>query len=254
VNWIINTRNVWCAAGVAWVSALGLTQAAPGAFLKLEGVKGEVAEASHPEWIRVHSLQWGVLAGGATNAPRLTGLQLVKPLDKASPLLYRACATGKHFPQATLDLVREMPRRVRYYRITLEDVIVSGCQSNGSAEESPMEQVGMVFGRMSWTYHEYARDGVPLGEVAAFWDVLANTGGLETKPAMRVSGTPASAGGEVTLAFPGVSGVTYRVLGAPDPAGPYLEVSRVTAEVTGPLSLSAPVSGPGRFFQVEEVP
>lgn len=236
---------------------LSRTQAAVDVFLEIPGVPGESTHSAHSKWINLESLDWGLRAATATNGPSASALTLGKRVDSASPLLYEACASGRHFPKATIDLVRTIERRARYYRITLEDVLVSSCRSQSAADASdqpPAEEVRLSFARVSWSYTEFSPEGAPGTETTAYWDQQTGTGGSSSRDAIRVSGAPVAGGGAMNLAFPGLQGRVYRVLGSDDPAGPYVEISRFTADTDGSVVHQAPIVGGRQFFVIEEVP
>ena len=78
-------------------------------FAKLGDIKGESLDDKHKDEIEVLSWSWGV-----TNAVTLAGtgagqgkahfgdLSLTHKIDKASPVLMQACATGVHLKEATI--------------------------------------------------------------------------------------------------------------------------------------------------------
>ena len=76
-------------------------------FMQYEGVDGDATAAGHEKWIEIQSCQWatpparrvrgrrrppGSPSGGAGR------VNLVRKVDKASPLLSRAATTGKVVP------------------------------------------------------------------------------------------------------------------------------------------------------------
>jgi type VI secretion system secreted protein Hcp len=69
-------------------------------FAKIGDIKGESLDAKHKDEIEVLSFSWGVTTTGATatggggGAGKATfqDLSIVHKIDKASPLLMRACA------------------------------------------------------------------------------------------------------------------------------------------------------------------
>jgi type VI secretion system secreted protein Hcp len=71
-------------------------------FAKLGDIKGESFDDKHKDEIEILSWSWGVTstasavkAGGAgAGRPSFQDLSLTHKIDKASPLLLKACATG----------------------------------------------------------------------------------------------------------------------------------------------------------------
>jgi type VI secretion system secreted protein Hcp len=235
------------------VSALS-THAAFDAFLKIEGVPGESTDASHAGWIRVDSLQFGLTGGSALAPTQLAPLTLRKRIDKASPLLAKACATGQHIAQAKLELIRTTPKRTRFYQITLEDVLVTSASSFGVTDDNSLpETIQLAAGQWSWAYTEFELDGRPIQDLESYWDVLRGVGDGSVTPALSASGTQTAAG-ELTLSFPAKPGVAYRILGAADLTGDLVEVQRLEPGDGGETSITLPAVGPSRFFVVEELP
>src|SRR6266481_1637831 len=79
-------------------------------FAKLGDIKGESLDSKHKDEIEVLSFSWGVtnpgrvISGGGGGAGKATfqDLSIVHKIDKASPVLMRACATGQHLKEATI--------------------------------------------------------------------------------------------------------------------------------------------------------
>ncbi|MBA2932122.1 hypothetical protein G9Q86_26630 [Pseudomonas sp. CCUG 57209] len=102
-------------------------------FLKLGDIKGESQDLAHRDEIDITNWGWGLSqtgsmhsgTGGGSGKADFTNLNLTKPLDKSSPNLMMACATGKHYPEAKL-VVRKAggTSPVEYLVITLKEVMV----------------------------------------------------------------------------------------------------------------------------------
>ena len=86
-------------------------------FLKIEGIDGDSTDPMHINEINAVSFKMGVLreggdlgsGGGGAITPQFTPLTVFKFIDKASPQLLVAVATGQHFPRATLVVRRSEP-------------------------------------------------------------------------------------------------------------------------------------------------
>jgi type VI secretion system secreted protein Hcp len=158
------------------------------AFLKIDGIPGESADAKHKDWIDVLSYGFGiqqptsVSAGrsGGTSAARVDfeDFSITKRLDKASPKLALACADGMHMRQVTLELCRAEGDKAKYMEYKLSNCIVSSYHDGGAAhgpDSLPTETVSFNYGKIEWTYTQQKRaDGSGGGQVAAGWDLQAN--------------------------------------------------------------------------------
>ncbi|HLW97762.1 MAG TPA: type VI secretion system tube protein Hcp [Candidatus Acidoferrales bacterium] len=75
---------------------------------------------------------------------------IIREVDKASPLLAKACASGQHFPSAEVEIV-ENGRAVHY---TMTDVLISSVSNEASKAqhaERPMESVSFTYQKIEMT-------------------------------------------------------------------------------------------------------
>ncbi len=143
-------------------------------FLYLEGIPGEARSARHGDWIEVQSISFGA-AQTATRTSFLP-VSIVKLLDKATPRLNEAVASGKHIESAVIDILRTEPTGIRLIQVKLGDVLVASAQQSGAAGQSPFESVTLSFGSAKWIYTEVSSDGRALRDIACSWNVVANSG------------------------------------------------------------------------------
>ena len=79
-------------------------------FAKIGDIKGESQDDKHKDEIEVLSFSWGVAnagvvspgGGGGAGKATFQDLSIVHHIDKASPLLFKACATGTHIKDAII--------------------------------------------------------------------------------------------------------------------------------------------------------
>ena len=103
------------------------------AYLKIEGIKGESTATQHKDEIDVMSFSWGVAQTGTVGGGGGSGTGKASPqdfsfvlkVDKSSPLLLKACATGEHIKEATLTLARAGKEQTDYLKYKFEDIIIS---------------------------------------------------------------------------------------------------------------------------------
>ena len=151
-------------------------------FLKIDGIQGESRDAKHAGEIDVQSFGWGeanagspATAGGSgAGKVQIEDLQVVMKVNKASPLLLLACATGQHFKQATLTARLAGKSPVEFLVLKLTDVLVSSYHSTGTVDATPVDQVALDFARIEVEYRPQKPDGSPDTPVKAGWDVKAN--------------------------------------------------------------------------------
>jgi type VI secretion system secreted protein Hcp len=153
-------------------------------FLKIEGIPGESGDDKHKGEIEIESFSWGESNsgtsghGGGAGAGKVVpqDLNVVKKMDKASPVLMMGCANGTHYKTAVLTARKAGGGQLDYMKITLEDVIVSSYQVGGSAHSNvvPMDQVSFNFSKLEISYKEQKPDGSLGGEIKQKYDYSAN--------------------------------------------------------------------------------
>src|ERR1700704_1221479 len=103
------------------------------AFLKIDGIEGESADDAHKGEVEVLSFSWGVTqtgsasgGGGGAGKASFHDINFTQRQSKASPLLFKACATGQHIKKAVLTVRKAGGRQqTEFIKIELEDVLVS---------------------------------------------------------------------------------------------------------------------------------
>lgn len=152
-------------------------------FLKIDGISGEAKAKGVEEWIHIHSFSFGVVnmgtggMGGGSGAGRASfqDLSISKDVDKSTPALWLACATGKHIPSAELRCRKSGGGMQEYYTIKLTDVMISSANAGGSGT-IPSENVSINFSKIETIYKEQDEKG-PTGKQVGFkFDVKANAG------------------------------------------------------------------------------
>src|SRR6516164_5914223 len=99
-------------------------------FMKIDTVDGEAQDTKHKKEIDVLSWSWGMKNSGSAHAGGGAGagkvdvhdLQFTKYIDKASPDLFLACCTGKHFDKVTLVTRKAGDKPLEYVTITMSEV------------------------------------------------------------------------------------------------------------------------------------
>jgi type VI secretion system secreted protein Hcp len=154
-------------------------------YLKIDGIDGESTSDQHAGEIEILSFSWGVSnsgsmssgSGGGAGKASFQDISFVRRLDKASPKLMLACATGQHIPSAILVCRKSGGdgRSEAYYKITLNDILVSSVSTSGnSGGDLPTESFSLNFAKIEWEYVPLSVDGVPEEPVRAGFNVLLN--------------------------------------------------------------------------------
>jgi type VI secretion system secreted protein Hcp len=152
-------------------------------FAKLGDIKGESTDAKHNDEIEVLSFSWGVTnapfaggAGGGAGKATFQDLSIVHRIDKASPQLLLACATGKHLPEATITHRKAGEDQQEYLIVKMNDVIITGVVHTGNASQpdATSETVSIAFAKVEFEYTPQKQDGSPDAGVHFRYDIKSN--------------------------------------------------------------------------------
>lgn len=155
--------------------------------LKLGDIKGESTDDKHKDEIDIESWSWGASnpgsmglgGGGGTGKVSFTDLNFVHRVDKASPNLWKACATGEHIKEATLTSAKQGKGPQDFLIVKMNDILitsVSVSESNG-AGSVPMENVSLQCAKVDLEYKPQKADGSLDAGIHFKFDVKANKEG-----------------------------------------------------------------------------
>jgi type VI secretion system secreted protein Hcp len=152
-------------------------------FLKIDGIEGESQDHKQKGSIDLQSFSWGETqtgthihgGGGGAGKVSMQDFHFTMHVNKASPKLMLACATGEHIKKAVLTCRKAGKEQHEFYKITLSDLLVSSFQTGGSGQADivPVDQVSLNFAKIEWEYKEQKPDGSLGGSVKAGYDVKA---------------------------------------------------------------------------------
>ena len=136
-------------------------------FAKIGDIKGESFDAKHKDEIEVLSFSWGVTnaevkgpgGGGGAGKPTFQDLSLVHNIDKASPKLMQACATGAHLKEATITRRKSGKGQQEFLVIKMNDVIITGVIHGGASGQAGSETVSLAFAKVDLEYKPQKPDG-----------------------------------------------------------------------------------------------
>jgi type VI secretion system secreted protein Hcp len=151
-------------------------------FLKIDGISGESQDAKHKGEIDLQSFSWGETSEsgppGAAGAGKVAmhDFHFVMRVNKASPLLFLSCATGKHIKEAVLTARRAGKEQQEFVVFKFSDLLISSYQIGGAEAvgEIPMDQVSFNFSRIDFEYRAQKPDGSLASPIKAGWDVKKN--------------------------------------------------------------------------------
>jgi type VI secretion system secreted protein Hcp len=136
-------------------------------FAKLGDIKGESLDDKHKDEIEVLSYSWGVAnagsmgygSGGGEGKAQFHDLSFTHKIDKASPVLMQACATGVHLKDATITHRKAGKGQQEFLVIKMNDVIVTSVSHGSNGADGASENVSIAFAKVNVEYKPQKADG-----------------------------------------------------------------------------------------------
>ena len=137
-------------------------------FAKIGDIKGESLDDKHKDEVEVLSFSWGVLnsgsivsgSGGGAGKATFHDLSFVHHIDKASPVLMQACATGVHLKEATITHRKAGKGQHEFLIVKMNDVIITSVTHGGSnVDNGYPENVSLAFAKVNLEYKPQNADG-----------------------------------------------------------------------------------------------
>jgi type VI secretion system secreted protein Hcp len=155
-------------------------------FARIGTIKGESQDAKHKDEIEVLSWSWGVSqsgtiahgGGGGEGKASFHDFNFTHHVDKASPVLMKACATGEHIKEARITVRKAGKGQQEYLIIKMTDVLVTSVSTSVSAEgDATIEGVALAFAKVDLDYRPQKPDGSLDVGVHFKYDLKANKEG-----------------------------------------------------------------------------
>jgi type VI secretion system secreted protein Hcp len=152
-------------------------------FAKLGDIKGESLDSKHKDEIEVLSWSWGVTnaatpagpgAGAGAGKAKFQDFSFTHKIDKASPVLMQACATGVHLKEATITHRKAGKGQQEFLIIKMNDVIVTALADADSSDGASSETVSLAFAKVDVEYKPQKADGSLDAGIHFKYDLKAN--------------------------------------------------------------------------------
>jgi len=157
---------------VAVLTSAGLWTQAHAAldyFLKIDGIPGESAEARHKDWVDIESFSWGVVNSGGK--PEFMPYGWTQYLDKSTPKIFVAVASGKHFSNVTMETVRTVDAPPgSFFTMSFDDVRFTSLQMSGGQYGITVAGA-LLYNKLTMTYRAQKPDGSYDTPIVGTWDV-----------------------------------------------------------------------------------
>ncbi len=157
---------------------------APGVdfFVAIAGLAGDSQDAQFPQTFETLDWSFGATTsvsptntGGGVGKVKPAPFTFVTRVSKASPLLFKACATGKHFASVHLT-ARKAGTRSAFLEIVLRDVFISAYHAGPAAVGAvPLDVVGLDYRVFQVTVFPQNPDGSLGTPVTTGFDFVKNT-------------------------------------------------------------------------------
>jgi type VI secretion system secreted protein Hcp len=147
-------------------------------FLKIDGIEGESQDKTHKNEIQLNSFSWGATnagtmatgGGGGAGKVQFHDFSFAKTVDKASPKLMLACATGEHIKNAILTCRKAGKEQQEYLKYTFTDLLISSFQIGGT-EVLPTDQISFNCTQVQMDYKEQKADGTLGGAISTKYNL-----------------------------------------------------------------------------------
>ncbi|MFN7929732.1 MAG: type VI secretion system tube protein Hcp [Blastocatellia bacterium] len=153
-------------------------------FLKIDGIEGESHDAQNKNQIDLESWSWGATqsgghsygGGGGAGKVQMQDFHFVMKVNKSTPKLLEACATGKHIPSALLTCRKAGGKQEAFLKIKFSDLLVSSYQTGGSGGSDivPMDQISLNFSKIEFEYFAQKPDGGVVSAGKTGYDLKLN--------------------------------------------------------------------------------
>jgi type VI secretion system secreted protein Hcp len=153
-------------------------------FLKIDGIPGEALDAKHAGEIEVVNWAFGVSqtgdfhvgGGGGAGKANFQDFHFEHRVNKASPRLFLACASGEHIKSATLTVRKAGKEQYEFLKFTFTDLLIASVQDGGSSHspELPTQNVTIAFSKVEVEYRPQKSDGTLDAAIKHGWDLKKN--------------------------------------------------------------------------------
>src|SRR4029078_10132463 len=155
-------------------------------FAKIGDIKGESLDDKHKGEIEVLSWSWGVTqsgtmahgGGGGEGKANFNDFNFTHHIDKASPVLLKACATGEHIKEATITVRKAGKGQQEFLIIKMNDILITGVAPSGAGDgAATAEHVALQFAKVDLEYKPQKQDGSLDAGVHFKYDIKGNKEG-----------------------------------------------------------------------------
>lgn len=154
-------------------------------FARIGDITGDGELVGFEGAIEVVSYTWGLstaaggdmFGGGGAGRPQPQDVAVSLRSSSASPRLFLACATGRHFPEATIEVARVGSGPEVFARFRLQEVRVTSFVTSGAdGTDAGVDSITLDYRRLTSSYARQRPDDTLDTPVVAGFDFA---GGVE---------------------------------------------------------------------------
>lgn len=154
-------------------------------FLRLDGIKGESADAVHAGEIDVESFSWGetnattigsATGGAGAGKVKFDQFVITTRVSSASPELAFKCAAGAHIPTGTLTVRKAGGKQEEFYKVNFKILFITHYRSIAVAGTDliPRDEITFEVGEYKIEYRPQAKEGSLGAAVIKGWNQITN--------------------------------------------------------------------------------
>jgi type VI secretion system secreted protein Hcp len=149
-------------------------------FLRVDSIEGESQAQGHKGEIQLLGWSWAVHQTGTSGSGGGSGtgkaehhdIEIRKVADRASPVLYQMCVSGKHIDSADLTVRKAGGDALEYLVIHLEHLIITSFELGGEPKDDQVtETIRINFSRIAMHYTPQVEGGGGGPKVSGGWDL-----------------------------------------------------------------------------------
>ena len=155
-------------------------------FAKIGDIKGESLDNKHKDEIEVLSWSWGVQqsgtmahgSGGGEGKASFNDFNFSHHVDKASPVLLKACATGDHIKDATITVRKAGKGQQEFLIVKMNDILITSVNPSGASDAAATaEHVALQCSKVDLEYKPQKADGSLEAGIHFKYDIKGNKEG-----------------------------------------------------------------------------
>jgi type VI secretion system secreted protein Hcp len=145
--------------------------------IKFAGIDGESTHKDHKGEIEVLSWTWHVAnesggsGGGSGKGKAVPGeFEFSHLYDKASPVLAKHCASGKHFDSVTMTARKAGDGQRDFLVFKLKEAVIKSVRVCASAQGDTIEEVAVGYKQIDVVYRRQDDKGGMFGDIRFGWN------------------------------------------------------------------------------------